>query len=104
MTSVDSTKPDSVTEAVERYSQEFDRMCQERHTLGSLKYGEGKFLQVNTLEEAMQEIIDLSNYARYTFIRLMLMNDYLDKKFGEDEIHDLGPAAFKAVGAEWNGS
>ena len=78
-------------------------MCQERHDLGQEKYGAGKFLGVNTLEEAMFEVIDLANYARYTFIRLMLMNHALDEKFGEDTIRELGPAAFKTVGqGEWS--
>lgn len=87
---------------VERYSQEFDRMCQERHDLGEQKYGAGKFLTVNTVEEAMFEVVDLANYARYTYVRLSLMNDLLDAKFGEDEIRELGPLAFKSLGVgEW---
>jgi hypothetical protein len=105
MTSVESTNPvsETVTEAVEKYSHEFDRMCQDRHTLGEQKYGPGKFLSANTVEEAMFEVVDLANYARYTFIRLMLMNDFLAEKFGEDEIRELGPAGFKTVGSDWSG-
>lgn len=32
-----------------------------------------KFNGVDTLEEALMEIVDLSNYARYTFIKIRLL-------------------------------
>jgi hypothetical protein len=56
-------------------SEEFDEQCTARHKHGAEKYGAGKFLTVDTLEEAMQEIVDLSNYARYTYIRLRLLQE-----------------------------
>jgi hypothetical protein len=37
---------------------------------------------VDTLEEAMQEIIDLSNYARYTYIKLRALQDRLPEIVG----------------------
>jgi len=56
-------------------SEEFDEQCTARHKHGAEKYGAGKFLTVDTLEEAMQEIVDLANYARYTYIRLRLLQE-----------------------------
>lgn len=57
----------------QRLSEEFDRMCQERHLMGAKKYGPVKFLRVDSLEEAAEEVVDLANYARYTFIKLRLL-------------------------------
>jgi len=57
----------------------FDQMCVERHEKGQEKYGKFKFLDVNTLEEALFEVADLANYARYTFVKLWVLNNYLDE-------------------------
>jgi hypothetical protein len=65
--------PSELTAALERYSEEFDEMVLERHRMGSKKYGPGKFLTVDTMEEALYELADLSNYARYTFIKIRLL-------------------------------
>lgn len=62
-----------LTELLQGLSEEFDSRCDQRHKMGAQKYGPGKFLEVDTFEEAMQEIIDLANYARYTYIRLRLL-------------------------------
>jgi hypothetical protein len=67
----------SLPESIERFSNEFDAMCMERHEKGSEKYGPGKFLTVDTLEEALFELADLSNYARYTFVRVKLLQQKL---------------------------
>jgi hypothetical protein len=67
----------SLAESIEQFSNEFDAMCMERHEKGLEKYGPSKFLGVDTLEEALFEIADLSNYARYTFIRIRLLQQHL---------------------------
>jgi hypothetical protein len=59
------------------YSIEFDNQCEERHAKGGEKYGPGRFLTVDTLQEAMDEVIDLANYARYTYIKLRMLQDSL---------------------------
>lgn len=73
-------------ELINKASAEFDRLLAERHEEGATKYGPFKFLEANTVEEAMFELVDLSNYARYTYIKLWLMNLALDKELGEDPI------------------
>jgi hypothetical protein len=60
-------------------ADEFDELCKHRHSLGEKKYGAGKFLTVDTLEEALYELSDLSNYARYTFIRIRLLQAQLEE-------------------------
>lgn len=63
-------------ELLQRASDEFDRWCQERHARGAQEYGETNFLKVDTLEMAMEEVADLANYARYTFIKLWLLQEF----------------------------
>lgn len=74
---------------LQAFSEEFDERCKERHELGAEKYGPGKFLTVDTFEEAIQEIIDLANYARYTYVRLRAVQTSLEEKFGVDLDEDL---------------
>lgn len=78
----DETNP--LVDLINEANAEFDRQVQERHDLGAQKYGQLAFLGKNTLEEAMFEVLDLANYARYTFIRLYMMNAQLDEKYGEE--------------------
>jgi hypothetical protein len=41
--------------------------------MGNDKYGKLTFLEMPTLAMAMEEVADLANYARYTYIRLHLL-------------------------------
>lgn len=54
-------------------SEEFDEFCAKRHEYGAEQYGALKFAKVDTIEEAIFEVLDLANYARYTYIRLRLL-------------------------------
>lgn len=65
------------TEIIQGYSDEFDKRCQERHDMGEKKYGAGTWMTVDTLEMAIEEIIDLANYARFSFVRLRAMQELL---------------------------
>lgn len=60
-------------EVVQRLSELFDAECQARHEMGQEKYGPVKFMTVNSIEEALAEVVDLANYARYTYIKLALL-------------------------------
>jgi len=51
----------------------FDQMCAARHNTGRTKYGVLTFIEMPTLEMALEEIADLANYARYTFIKVALL-------------------------------
>lgn len=79
-----------LTDAIQKASDLFEQMTVERHELGQQKYGPFKFLGANTVEEAMFELVDLSNYARYTFIKLALMNEQLDATLADQGI-SIGP-------------
>lgn len=78
-------------------SEVFFRMMQERHEMGQLKYGPIKFMEVNTLEEAMEEIADLGNYALYTFMKLYVLNQQLQKVVPQGP-DPLGAASFMKSG------
>jgi hypothetical protein len=60
-------------EIIAKLSETFDLECQTRHDMGAKKYGQVKFLEVNSLQMAMEEVADLANYARYTWIKLALL-------------------------------
>jgi hypothetical protein len=71
--------PERMKALAEEAAQEFDELCMHRHEVGEKKYGAGKFLTIDTLEEALYELSDLANYARYTFIRIRLMQAQLEE-------------------------
>lgn len=64
---------------VERFGIEFDNMCSDRMAYGKEKYGPGKFLMVDTMQEALYELMDLANYAKMTFIRVRLLQEQLEE-------------------------
>lgn len=71
-----SISPDDI----QRFADEFTELCQERHRRGAEKYGPTKFLDVDTLEEAVFELADLANYARYTFIKVRALQEELIRR------------------------
>lgn len=73
MTDMELTPEQELNHLVNALSAEFDALCQERHNLGATKYGPFAFLGKDMMEEAMAEVLDLSNYARYCFIKLRMM-------------------------------
>jgi hypothetical protein len=70
-------------ELLQKADSEFVKQANDRMELGAEKYGPVKFLAVDTLEEGMQELLDLSNYARMTFIKIYILKQYLDKLTAE---------------------
>ena len=70
---------------VQDLAEEFDKMCQDRHDAGAEKYGPFKFFGADTLEEAAQELVDLANYARYTFIKLRMIQAQITEKLATED-------------------
>lgn len=58
---------------VEEANSEFEIACRDRHEMGAEKYGEDTFLDKDTLQMAMDEMADMANYLRYSYIKLYLM-------------------------------
>lgn len=65
------------TELMNQLAADFDIVCMDRHQLGQDKYGPFSFLGKDMIEEAIAEIIDMSNYARYQYIKLRMLQMYL---------------------------
>jgi hypothetical protein len=72
-TMTDSTIGSALTQALQEADESFVARLQERLEKGDEKYGQLRFLEVDTLEEAMKEVLDLANYARFTYIKLFLL-------------------------------
>lgn len=83
-------------ELLQHLSNEFDAVCMERHDAGAEKYGPGKFLLVDTIEEALEEIVDLANYARYSFIRLRLVQEQIQAQLAATDVGDASTGFIKS--------
>jgi hypothetical protein len=64
-------------------SHDLDEQCQARHAIGQEKYGQWTFLDADTIEMAMEEVADMMNYMRYTYIKLWLLQRFVAKKAAE---------------------
>lgn len=58
---------------IQQASNDLDEACLRRHEKGQEKYGELTFLENDTVEMAMEEVADMMNYLRYTWIKLWLL-------------------------------
>lgn len=93
-------------QVIEYLSQEFDRICQERHEVGAQEYGAKKFLEPQTdlVKMIGEELTDMANYARYLYIRVRMMElnasqaglSFLQEPQGESV--NVGPEAFTPAG------
>jgi hypothetical protein len=88
----------SFTELAHEATARFFEMMQERHEMGAEKYGPIKFMEVNTLKEAMEEVVDLGNYAMYTYMKLYVLDKQIDKLLPEEGHEPLGAASFMKSG------
>src|SRR3954452_14141496 len=74
----------------------FDEMCMRRHTLGAEEYGMFTFLENDVMRMLLEELIDVSNYARMQFIKLILLQEILEEILGPEK---LAAQAFQGTGA-----
>lgn len=66
-----------IADKVNELSREYDERTLERHEMGAEKYGDLTWFGIDTLEAAIAEVLDLGNYARYTYIKLRLLQENL---------------------------
>jgi hypothetical protein len=64
-------------EKLNEWSQKFLELANSRHTEGESKYGSGTFLQVDTLQMALEELADMMNYIWYTGIKVMALQEVI---------------------------
>jgi hypothetical protein len=67
----------SLEDKINEFAVEFDQKAYERHVQGEEKYGPGTWLKIDTLQHAMDEVLDLGNYAKFTYIKLRLLQEQL---------------------------
>lgn len=68
------------SELLQQLSDEFSDLTEQRHQMGAEQYGPAKFLTVDTIEMAAEELVDLSNYARYLYIKLRIIEESLRER------------------------
>lgn len=85
--------PERLQQLAQEAQEEFGELCSQRFDMGEEKYGAGKWLTVDTLEEALFELSDLANYAMFTFVRIRVLQAQLseinDAALTEDFSKDL---------------
>lgn len=90
---------------LEHLSNEFDALTQLRHEVGAEEYGDVAFLTAPLVRMAAEELADLANYARYLYIRLRVLEEFLNARgidfptgtveevWGDDPLSS-GPSSF----------
>jgi hypothetical protein len=79
-----------LTGLVQQASNDLDEACIQRHIKGQEKYGTFTYFDNDTIAMAMEEIADMMNYMRYTWIKLWLMQRAIAKKAQEHSASDSG--------------
>lgn len=64
-----------IEDKINELSREFDQRCFNKHQLGEEKYGPGTWLGVDTLEHALDEMVDMANYIRMTYIKIRMLQE-----------------------------
>lgn len=57
----------------------FLEMTQDRYLMGAEKYGPVRYLEIDSIQMALEEVADLANYARFTWIKLWLLQQKLNQ-------------------------
>lgn len=105
MTDDTSKASDEEVTLLQHLSEEFDALCQIRGDEGAEEYGPVAFLKAPLIRMAAEELADLTNYARFMYIKLRLLEEHLnasgidlsasvaEEVWGEDQV-SFGPASF----------
>lgn len=73
------TDAKELEDRINQLSREYDDRCWAKHEAGEEKYGPGTWLTVDTIEHALDEIVDMGNYVRMSYIKLRLWQEGLAK-------------------------
>jgi len=74
---------EAMIEAFNEWSQSFDKLCAERDQKGQAEYGTFTFLGNDVVRMMMEELADTANYCRMQFIKLMMLQTYLEQKLDD---------------------
>ena len=95
------------TDELEALTQEanaaFEVACRTRHAKGEEEYGHNTFLTAPTVEMGLEELADLCNYIRYTYIRLYILNKMMGKAINQKqkEMQSTGSDGFLPMSEAW---
>lgn len=88
--------------ALQSLSEDFDKLCQERHEAGKKEYGATTFLGNDVIRMMAEELADTANYCRMQFIKIMLLQNMLVEELKDNPDKDgeiaFGINSFKGVG------
>jgi hypothetical protein len=62
-------------EVMQKLSDEFNQMTMQRHVAGAEEYSEFAFLKNDMVQFIAEELADLSNYARYMYMKIRLWEE-----------------------------
>lgn len=99
---------EELQEIVDSYGLLFEQFCQAREQKGAEEYGKTTFLGNDVLRMMCEELADTANYAKMQFIKLMMMQAYIDDmadklpKNPDGKTVTIGVEAFKGAGFGWN--
>lgn len=65
---------------LQQLSDEFSDLADQRHEMGAEQYGPVKFLTVDTIRMAAEELADLANYSRYLYMKLRIIEESLRER------------------------
>ena len=88
---------------MQQMSEQFEELCFARHVAGQQEYGEFTFLQNDVIRMMCEELADTANYARYQFIKLMILQERLNSELSDqnDKLEELGINTFRGTGKAW---
>lgn len=69
---------DITPEKMQELSDEFNRLTFSRHTMGAEEYGEFAFLGNDMVQFIAEELADISNYCRYTYMKLRILQEAMN--------------------------
>jgi hypothetical protein len=67
---------------IEAWAQEFDDLCNIRMEVGKEKYGDFTWLQAPTFDMLLEELADQVNYARFSAVKIRLIQAWLAGRIG----------------------
>lgn len=100
-----STEPDNIIDLFNEYSITFDKLCQQRYEIGAQEYGPFTFLENDVIRMMAEELVDIANYARMQFVKLMIMQGALvgevRKTDSQAVVESFGMNSFKGAKDGW---
>lgn len=95
---------DAFVKLIQQASEDYDKLCLERHEAGKAEYGAFTFLENDVVRMMMEELADTSNYCRMQYIKLMILQHILEEQLNDKSVTNeqgnitIGIQAFRGAG------